>query len=319
MRMCFRKGPLFYLFFNLRLFWNLLWVPNPALFIANDLDTLPGVYLASVLRRVSLLYDSHELFTEVPELVERYRVRKIWLGLESRLLPKLKEAITVSAPIAWSYQEKYGTPFRVVRNLPLSWDAKAKQEVKAMQKASGERIIAYQGALNKGRGLELMIDAMVLLDQWKLVIIGTGDVEAELKSRVASLGMQGRVEFTGRLAPEALRHLTATASLGISLEEDLGLSYRYALPNKLFDYIQAGIPVLCADLPEMRRVVEENGIGMVLEERTAQALAQRVEELYHASREGSYAKSLETAARTLNWENESGIYLDVVERLTMNN
>jgi len=102
---------------------------------------------------------------------------------------------------------------------------------------------------------------------------------------------------------------------------DFGNSQSRHVPLDFIDFFasQAGIPVLCADLPEMRRVVEENGIGMVLEERTAQALAQRVEELYHASREGSYAKSLETAARTLNWENESGIYLDVVERLTMNN
>ena len=100
MRLLFNKGPFFYACFNLRLFLYLLFAPRPSLLIANDLDTLLASYLASRIRRSALIYDSHEYFTEVPELINRRATRKFWLRLEGFLLRRIRFAITVSEPIA---------------------------------------------------------------------------------------------------------------------------------------------------------------------------------------------------------------------------
>ena len=128
-------------------------------------------------------------------------------------------------------------------------------------------MIIYQGALNIGRGLELIISTMQFLDEFVLIMAGEGDISLQLKELTKELGMDDRVEFAGRYQPDALYLITCSCDLGISLEEDRGLNYRYALPNKLFDYIQARIPVLCSDLPEMRQIVENYNVGISTGER----------------------------------------------------
>jgi glycosyltransferase involved in cell wall biosynthesis len=126
-------------------------------------------------------------------------------------------------------------------------------------------------------------------------------------------GLDKRVEFTGRLEPEELRPLTCRADLGISLEEDLGLNYRYALPNKIFDYIQCRVPVLCSDLPEMKKLVEGYGVGKATAERDPEKLAIVIRDMLHQSSNGVYAKKLEDAAQELCWEKESEYYIAVLK------
>jgi glycosyltransferase involved in cell wall biosynthesis len=309
-RMLFNKGPLFYACFNFRLFLTLLFVSRPSLFIANDLDTLPANYLAARIRGVKLIYDSHEFFTEVPELVHRKRVQSIWKWIEGRILPHLEYAVTVSYPIATIYRRLYGTRFRVVRNVP-----ERKVPPPAGEKApefGDRRVILYQGALNVGRGLEGMIETMKCLDRTVLVLAGRGDIEQALKQQVREAGLTEKVVFKGRMNPEELYPLTCSADLGISMEEDRGRNYRYALPNKLFDYIQARIPVLCADLPEMRRIVETHGIGVVVRHREPERLAGTIRFMLKERDEGAWRDALEKAAEALCWENESGEYLLVL-------
>ena len=306
-RMYFTKGPLFYAFFNIRLFFFLLKVPRPSLFIANDLDTLPAVYRAAKIRRVKLIYDSHEFFTQVPELIGRKMVQSIWKWIEGRLVPKLDYAITVSRPIATIYRRLYGTRFRVVRNVP-------ERRVFSNEKESGDLrpMIIYQGALNIGRGLELMIRSMTYMKGFLLLIAGTGDIEDELKALVEKEGLSNQVIFTGRLEPCDLGLLTCSARLGISLEEDMGLNYRYALPNKIFDYIQCRIPVLCSALPEMAKLVESYGIGVAIRERYPENIARVVKFMLEEDDEGAWLPALDKAAEELCWEKESEQYLAVL-------
>jgi glycosyltransferase involved in cell wall biosynthesis len=307
-RMIFTRGPLFYLFFNKRLFLKLLFVPAPALFIANDLDTLPAVFLAARIRRVKLIYDSHEFFTQVPELLQRNRVQAIWKWIESRLVPRLEYAITVSYPIAEIYRRLYGTRFRVVRNVPERLRGNPKRY------SPGTRpVMIYQGALNVGRGLELMINSMKYMEEVILVIAGSGDIEAELMELVKAEALSDRVIFRGRLDPRELVPLTCEARVGISLEEDLGLNYRYALPNKLFDYIQCGLPVICSNLPEMAKIVEGYGIGVVIRNRDPQNIARVVRFILDEQEAGAWEGALARASEELCWERESGQYLAVVK------
>ena len=311
-RMIFTRGPLFYAFFNLRLFCTLLFSRRPVLMIANDLDTLPAVFFAGRLRRIPLIYDSHELFTQVPELIHRQRVQRIWKGIEGYLLPRVSNAVTVSYPIAEIYRRLYGVRFKVVRNVPKKIEKPVPKST--VREYDGKQLIIYQGALNVGRGLELMIETMHFLENVVFLIVGKGDIEMELRTMVEKEDLTPKIHFKGRLTPNELATLTAACDLGISLEEDLGLNYRYALPNKLFDYIQARIPILCSALPEMARIVETYGVGVATSERNPEQLAALIRYMLKERSTGGWMEALDMAAEVLCWEEESGIYLDLVRQ-----
>ena len=296
MALPFQRGPLFYATFNMALFFQLLFRRADLLF-ANDLDTLLPNFLISHLKGSRLIYDSHEYFTEVPELVHRPRIRAIWLRLEHMLVPRLKHAFTVSAPIAKAYKEKYGVNFQVMRNMPVL-------EEEAPAVSASPPVILYQGAVNVGRGIDLAIRAMQHIDNAVLHIAGSGDVEREMQQLVTQLRLQHRVHFLGRIPFAKLASITRTASIGISFEEKFGLNYEYALPNKLFDYIHAGVPVLVADLPAMAAIVRENGVGEVLLSRDLKDVAQQLQGMLDAEKQAEWRKSCHLAALRLNWQEE---------------
>jgi glycosyltransferase involved in cell wall biosynthesis len=305
-KLWFNKGPLFYANYNLRLFFFLLFTPFDAV-LSNDLDTLLACFTASKLKRRHLVYDSHEYFTEVPELVGRNFQKKAWLTIEKMMVPKIKYAFTVSSSIAAEYEQKYGTHFLVVRNLPVYKEPLLTQKQNA---------IIYQGALNLGRGIELMIDAMRFLPDMELWIAGNGDISASLKKRVQTLNLLDRIKFLGKVPYQELHSITSQAKIGLSLEENLGKNYYFALPNKLFDYIQARIPVLVSDLPEMKKIVEAEDIGEVIVERKPKVLAEQIKRiLLDLGQNNRRQIKLEDAARRLCWENEKEIVINLFSTL----
>jgi glycosyltransferase involved in cell wall biosynthesis len=311
MKLLFRKGPFFYFEYNLRLFFYLL-KSKIDVFVANDLDTLPANYLASRMKRKPLIYDSHEYFTEVPELIGRPVVRAIWIWLEKLLVPKVDAAYTVCDSIAEVYRDLYRIDFKVVRNLPVYRPV----EKTGNQDESGEKpkIILYQGALNLGRGIEAAIRAMLYLEGAELWLAGDGDITQQLKQMVVELKLEEKVKFLGRLPISQLHEVTSRADLGISLEEDLGLNYRFALPNKLFDYIQAGVPVLVSNLPEMKRVVEHYQVGLIAETHQRKELASLFHlALFDEVKRQCWIKNLPHAAAELCWENEEKILADLYQ------
>jgi glycosyltransferase involved in cell wall biosynthesis len=307
-RLPFLKGPLFYASYNIRLFIFLLFSKFD-LVLANDLDTLPGGFFASRLKGKPLVYDSHEYFTEVPELVARPFVRTIWAWIESQIVPRLKVAYTVNESLALLFEEKYGIPFHVVRNLPSGTADLSKQP--ADFSGSG-KVILYQGAVNINRGLEKAIMAMKYLEGAELVIAGDGDIKSDLERLVTEEGLQMKVKFLGRIPIEQLQSITRKASVGISIEEDVGLNYHFALPNKLFDYIQAHVPVLVSNLPEMAAVVREYDIGKVIDAPDSSALADVLAEMLDDNQQRElWKKNLEKAALELTWENEEKVLHEI--------
>jgi glycosyltransferase involved in cell wall biosynthesis len=316
MKLFFRKGSLFYFEYNLRLFCCLLRLKIDV-FVANDLDTLPANYLASRISRKPLVYDSHEYFTEVPELVNRPWVKAIWTRIEKILVPKVDAAYTVCESIAEVYRDKYGVDFKVVRNLPVRTASVNTHPMTQSHRMSSNtpKIILYQGALNLGRGLEDTIKAMQFIEGAELWLAGDGDLTQKLKELTISLKLESKVKFLGRLPLQELNEVTRKADLGISLEEDLGLNYRFALPNKLFDYIQAGVPVLVSNLPEMRRVVESFQIGTYIEFDKRDQLAEVIREaLFNDEKRQVWAKNLSLAAEVLHWEHEENVLKRIFQR-----
>lgn len=309
-RLLFNKGFLFYAEYNLRLFFKLL-TTKKQLLMANDLDTLLPNYMASKINPCPLIYDSHEYFTEVPELIKRPKVRSFWLRLEEFIFPKLKNVITVNRKIADLYEAKYKVKVTAIRNLPKSSKGqKTKFKVPAIK---DERIILYQGSLNVGRGIELMIAAMEFLEDHLLILAGDGDICSELKQQVDQSGLQDRVIFLGKLRPEDLAGLTEQADIGLSLEEDLGLNYRFCLPNKVFDYINAGIPILVSDLPLLRELVDSYKVGEYLVERDPKVLASQIEQMI--SKKKIYLSSLKQAAEALNWDKEKKVFIEFIKNI----
>jgi glycosyltransferase involved in cell wall biosynthesis len=309
MKLLFRKGPLFYFEYNFRLFFYLLKLA-PDVLVANDLDTLPANFLVSRIRRKPLIYDSHEYFTEVPELIGRPVVRAIWTWLERMFVPKVQSAYTVCESIAEVYRDLYKVDFKVVRNLPVCSQI---EKQKHQEKVDGQpKIILYQGAMNLGRGIEAAIRAMPFVDNAELWLAGDGDITLQLQEMVYDLELDEKVKFLGRLPLHQLHKVTFQADLGISLEEDLGLNYRFALPNKLFDYIQAGVPVLVSNLPEMRRVVDHYQIGAIAETHQRKDLAELMKTaLFDREKINFWKQNLLQAAAELCWENEEEVLLDI--------
>jgi len=306
MKLIFRKGMLFYFEYNFRLFFYLIRV-NPDVFVANDLDTLPANYLASRIKRKPLVYDSHEYFTEVPELIGRPVVKTIWCWLEKLLVPRVDAAYTVCDSIAEIYTRLYEIDFKVVRNLPVcSQESPASSEI--MIKPDGLKVILYQGALNLGRGIEAAIRSMQYIEGAVLWLAGDGDITNQLKQKVAELKLESKVIFLGRLPLAELHQVTQLADLGLSLEEDMGLNYRFALPNKLFDYIQCGVPVLVSNLLEMRRIVEHYQVGLVAESHQRKELAELMKiALFDQDRINFWKQNSPQAASELCWEKEENI------------
>lgn len=312
MKLMFRKGFLFYFEYNLRLFFYLLKSKVDVL-VANDLDTLPANYLVSRIKRKPLVYDSHEYFTEVPELIGRPIVRAIWTSFEKLLVPKVDVAYTVCTSIAEVYRDLYGVDFKVVRNLPVCSQT---ENVEHYEKSATQpKIIIYQGALNLGRGIEAAIRAMQFLEGAELWLAGDGDITQQLRQMVGELKLENKVKFLGRLPLHQLREMTSQADLGISLEEDLGLNYRFALPNKLFDYIQSGVPVLVSNLPEMRHIVEQYQIGTIAETHQRKELAELMNvALFDQEKRLVWKQNLLKAAKELCWENEEEALMQVYKR-----
>ncbi len=301
----FKKGFMFYMTFNIRLLFFLFFNKSDILF-ANDLDTLIPNFIVSKFKKNHLVYDSHELFTEVPELNNRVFVKSFWLYIERFIFPRLKNIITVSDAIASFYFKKYNINIQVVRNVPFKTKCifESKQTLtNSFEKelcVAGSKII-YQGSLNKDRGIELMIRAMKYIDS-TLFIVGDGDIKNSLESLVKKIGISDRVKFLGRVPFFNLKSITKKMDLGLSLEEDVCLAYRYSLPNKIFDYVHAEIPVLVSNLPEMMNVVNKYKIGKVLQSREPQDVACEINDILLSKKsfEGYFLK----AKNELCWERE---------------
>lgn len=305
MRLLFTKGAFFYAEYNLRLFLLLLFRKFDLL-VSNDLDTLLPNYLISKLRNKNLVYDSHEYFTEVPELVNRPAVQKVWKRIEAWIFPKLKDVFTVNDSIANLFEKDYGIRPLVVRNIPLKREMPKLATRSELGLSENKKILILQGSgINVHRGSEEMLLAMKNIDNAILLIVGGGDVIDTLKDMAKDKLIKDKVVFIPRQPYHKLIQYTAVADIGLTLDKDTNLNYRFSLPNKLFDYIHAGVPVITSDLPEIRKIVDEYKIGDYIPSHEPEAIAAKLTKAL-ADKEMlvEWKKNLKFAAERLTWQNE---------------
>lgn len=316
MRLIFNKGFLFYAEFNIRLFFKLFFSKKDIL-LSNDLDTLLPNYLAAKIFNKKLVYDSHELFTEIPELANRPFVRKVWLTIEKYIFPKLKNVYTVNKSIASFYEKKYGKKVHVVRNIApkiknRSVDVDLSDRIKG-----NKRMLILQGTgINMFRGAEEAIQMMQYLDDIILYIIGGGDIFKELKKMVIDLNITDKVIIKDKMPYPELMEYTKIADLGLSLDKGNNLNYEFSLPNKIFDYIQAQIPILASNRSEVSNIVTQENIGDVIDSHDPKVLAKKVEDIFLDNLLYKiWKKNLASVSNKFYWKKEEKILINIFKNI----
>lgn len=312
-RCYFSKGVLQYAEFMLKLFWRLLFCKTDY-FLANDLDSLVPNFIVSKLRGKYLFYDTHEYFTGVPELARSPVKRKIWKKIEDFIFPKLKTVYTVNNSVKKEYENEYHVPVSVIRNVPVtSFIIPAA----VPENWTDKIILLVQGAgLNTGRSCIEMLEAMPYLDdRFHLVFIGGGNEWHNLEKKRIELRLESRVDMIEKMLPSKLKTYTALAHIGISLDSFEDKNCLFNLPNKVFDYLQAGLPLFATAIPEVKRIIDEYQCGIAITNTNPDYIALVLTNLMNDRREYEQLKSNAIAAsKELCWEKEEVKLRDIYRK-----
>lgn len=316
----FQHGKLFYFEYNLRLLLYLLG-QRAAAWACADLDAALPTWLRARLGGQPFVYDAHELFTEVPEVVARPRVQRAWQRIENFIVPRARLRYTVGPALASLFEARHpGCPFSVVRNVPLDKEVAIAGQGLSTKTNTQLPILFYQGALNVGRGLAELLAALPQVPA-RLIICGEGDCSAALRQQAAALGLlaSGQVEFKGYVLPADLHALTAQATVGIMLLENTGLSYYYSLANKFFDYVQAGVPQLCIDFPEYRALNARHEVAELVPDLAPATLVAALARLLPGGQPGPRYRQLAANCRRAraewNWQQEEKTLVELYRNL----
>lgn len=310
LRCLWQSGPLFYLEFTVRAF---LWlsIRKKGIIWSVDTDTILAAGLLKALRRMQIVWDAHEYFTEVPELEGRALVKKTWSVIERIFVPQCQAHITVSPGLAAIFENKFGIPFQVVPNVPVLKNRKSE----AVEKKGFT--LYYQGMLNQGRGLEQAIAAMVFLPDIQLMIAGEGDLSEQLRQLASYSPASDRITFTGWVTGDTLQILAQEVSLGLNLLDGSALSYRYSLANKFFDYMHSGLPSLNMSFPEYQTILRTYPVGLCIDDLTPESIAAAVE---YVRKNPLLLSEMQDAcsqgAKEYNWQRQVPAILHIVHRLS---
>ncbi|MEO7924892.1 MAG: glycosyltransferase family 4 protein [Chitinophagaceae bacterium] len=294
-RCWFNKGKWFYAEYNTRLFFYLLFQKMDAV-CAIDLDTILPCLRVSKWKKIPRIYDAHELFTELKEVITRPAIRRAWRRIEQKAVPQFQLGYTVSEGIAQEFKRRYGVNYATIRNLPVLQDSRPV--------IAPERFILYQGAVNQGRGLEYLIPAMKWVN-CKLRICGDGNFMEETKQLISEYQLEDKIELTGLLVPGELRSISQKAYIGVAVPEKEGLNQYLALPNKFFDYIHAGLPQVTMNYPEYQKINEQFEIAVLIGSPDPKTIADAinnllVDDVLH----GRLRANCLAARLQLNWQQE---------------
>jgi glycosyltransferase involved in cell wall biosynthesis len=302
----FNKGKLFYSEYNIRLFFFLLFKKMDCI-CAIDLDTILPCYYISKLKGVKRVYDAHEYFSQLDEVVNRPSIYRFWYSVEKRMIPKFKDGYTVCDSLAKEFGKNYNANYKVIRNVPLLLELN--------EQVHSEDVILYQGAVNKGRGLDKLALSMKDVNA-VLWICGNGNFMDEMRSVVQANDLAAKVIFFGMLPPEELKKRTAQAYVAINPFERKGLNQYLSLSNKFFDYIHAGIPQVTMNYPEYKKINDQFKIAELIDDLDPKNIAKAINrlitnnELYLQLKQNCLA-----AKQELNWQKEKDKLLNFYEEL----
>lgn len=304
------------MFFNIRLFF-FLFFRKADLLVSNDLDTLLPNYFTGRMKGIPIIYDSHEIFCEVPELMNSGWKKKVWQRIERRLLPKIKYMVTVNESIAAYFRNLYHVNPVVVRNIPRYFPGIERKSRATLGLPADKKMIILQGSgINMHRGSEELVEAMKSLDNSFLLILGGGDVIASLKSYVNKNGLGEKVIFLPKMPYAQMMEYTVVADVGVTLDKDTNINYRYSLPNKIFDYMHAGIPVLASSLPELNAIYSKYDIGMQISTHNPKEIARVLRQMcFDVGKQKVWRENIKLAAVEFTWEKEKKGWEELLQKV----
>lgn len=247
--------------------------------IAADLYSLPGAARGCRGRKARLIYDARELYSSIAALQGRGLMQRFWSVVERRCAARAQVVLTVNESIAAILRERF-TDVRVLRNVP---DFTVPPSSRRLREQLGldahRRILLSQGGLQSGRGALPLVALMPELPDCDLVFLGDGPLHDEIVAAAVINGVSDRVHLISAVPSSELPHWTASAELGLCLIENLGRSYHLSLPNKLFEYLACGIPVIGSDFPEIGAVLRETGAGIAVDPTDRQLVVRAIRTL----------------------------------------
>lgn len=296
----------FYLSFAVNLFRELI-SNNADIYFAEDIYTLPFVTIAAKIKHAKIYYNSRELYAFLGGLRNRPRLQSLITSIERYFIKKVDLVLTTGEMDSEFLEKFYGiSNTLVIRNIPLYQLPSTKIDFRKIYNIADDKIILlYQGVLLEGRGIPLIMKALTKLPQMVLVLVGDGEQKDNFQQMADELEISRRVIFVGSINQQELINYTCGGDIGLSLIENISISYYHALPNKLFEYIMAGLPVFCSNLPQMKKIIDEYKVGESIniedEENIFNTLKRWSEnpELLK-----SFRNNCVVAAKELNWQEE---------------
>jgi glycosyltransferase involved in cell wall biosynthesis len=308
-RCWFHKGKLFYAEYNIRLFLFLLFHKMDAI-CAVDLDTILPCLQISKWKRIPRIYDAHELFTGLKEVVTRPRIKRQWEKIEKYSVPKFKWGYTVSESIAQEFRHRYQVNYKTIRNVSL---------LKTLDTiVPAEKFIIYLGAVNEARGFEYLVPAMKMVN-CKLVICGDGNFMPQLIKLIQEHEVENKIELKGMMPPGELWKVAEKATIGVAVAENNGLNQYLALPNKFFDYIQSGLPQVTMNYPEYQKTNRQYEVAVLIDDLSPQKIAEALNNLLN--NDVLYRKLKENCLKArleYNWQNEEKKLLEFYQSIFIN-
>jgi glycosyltransferase involved in cell wall biosynthesis len=302
----FKKGKLFYAEYNLRLFFFLMFAKTGCI-CAIDLDTILPCYFVSKLKGCKRVYDAHEYFSQLDEVVSRPAIYRFWHWIERKMIPRFRKGYTVCKSIADEFKKKYGVDYSIIRNVPLLQDD--------LPITRQQPVLLYQGAVNKGRGLDKLILATKSINI-PLWVCGDGNYMNQLKLLSKSNNLDEKIVWMGMLSPSELKQKTAAAMIAINPFEKRGLNQYFSLANKFFDYIHAGVPQITMNYPEYKRINGEFHVAVLIDDLEPSTIAAAVHQLQNDTNLYQNLKQNCLAAKKeLSWQKEKEQLLQFYHQL----
>jgi glycosyltransferase involved in cell wall biosynthesis len=322
-RLLFQRKFLFFAEFNFRLFFRLLFA-DADIFLGNDLDVMAATWLAARIRRKPVVYDTHEYYLAMPGLEKKPFVRSVWKTIEAYIFPRISHIYTICDSFCELYKNDYGKELKAVRNVPSLHRVETpalQQEARTYEKLlpKNRHRLIFQGAgMNPERGVEELIGAMKLLDpdRFHLLLVGGGDLFPLIKEMISRDGLLDRITIIPKVPFEHLQPITRLADLGLSLDKGENLNHRFGLPNKIFDYLHAGVPVLTSRLIEPEKIISQYNVGSFFENHRPDHIAACIENAFdNPALMRLWKENTEKVRQELNWENESKIVLEIFKQV----